>query len=309
MKAELQGLLEALEKRSIRMRAGVSNQVIAECERKLGFALPAWLSELYLEHDGVAAAVASAAASNPEAVYVLPLGRAAQLSARVAKLGVFVVAAEESDVVAQMLDGVLQGYLVKIPHDGERGPLFRNEREYLQDLSVALRRERIALRDLVPSCGGRRSNEDDHARAAALVSNEAARPNSERRSFQLQMAACLLGSHQSEAFLTVLDDGDRYVRESAEDSLRQLADAPARQLLDTYASRCKQFEIRCKRLVESCGRPLVEVTQRSTSATWAVIGLRGASGRLHWLSLAGYYGRRMDPSFDAWFCERVRELR
>jgi len=332
MKAELQSLLDAFDKRSIQTRAGIRNEVIAECERKLGCALPSWLRELYLEHDGIPAAIASDAASNSEAMpasmgmsiedvsrgpqarnvekmFVLPLGRAAHLSAGFSKLGVFVVAEEESDVVAQMLDGALQGYVVKIPHDGERGPLFRDEREYLKDVNASLRRGRTALRSLVPSCGGRRSNDDDHARASALVASEASRPSSERRSFQLQMAACLLGSHQSEAFLTVLDDGDLYVRESAEDSLRQLADAPARQLLNTYASSCKQFEIRCKRLVESSGCKLVEATQRSTSATWAAIGVRGASGKLHWLSLAGFYGRRMDPSFDLWFCERVREFR
>ena len=176
-------------------------------------------------------------------------------------------------------------------------------------LSALLHRGRSALRDLVHSCGGRRSRVDDHAKASALVTSEASRPSSPRRSFQLQIAACLLGSHQAEAFLTVLDDADRYVRESAEDSLRLLADAPARQLLETYASNCQQFETRCKQLVEKSGRPLVDMTQRTISATWAAIRVRGASGKLHWLSLAGLYGRRMEPSFDAWFCERVRELR
>ncbi|HKO52784.1 MAG TPA: hypothetical protein VJV79_33985 [Polyangiaceae bacterium] len=300
MKVDLQSLLQPLEQSSVGV--GNSQETIAGCERRLGISLPSWLNDLYLEQDGIRA-------SSSERAYVLPVERATDLSVGFCKLGVFVIAEEESDVVVQMLDGPLQGYIAKIPHDGERGPLYRNEREYLQEISAALRRGQTALRDLAPACGGRRSNDDDHARASALVTSEAPRPSSERRRFQLQMAVSLLGSHQAEAFLTVLDDEDLYVRESAEDSLRQLADPPARQLLSTYASSCKQFELRCKRLVESTGGEIFEATQRSTTATWTAIAVRGTSGKLHWLSLAGFYGRRMDPSFDAWFCERIRGLR
>lgn len=311
MKAELQSLLRALAERSNRMPDGASSEAIAEAERKLGSDLPLWLNELYLQHDGIPAPSASGAAATPEAMaaYVLTMTRAIELSKGFAELGVIAIAEEESDLVVQMLDGALQGYVVKIPHDGERGPLFRDEREYLRELGASLGRGRTALRDLLPSCGGQRSNDDDHAKASALVTSETPRPSSERRRFQLQMATCLLGSHQTEAFLTVLDDVDLYVRESAEDSLRHLADAPARQLLGTYASNCKEFELRCKRLVESSGSKLVETTQRAASATWGAIGVRGATGKLHWLSLAGFYARRMEPNFDAWFSERVRELR
>jgi hypothetical protein len=312
MRAELKALLEALHERSVRMRAGSSKQEIAECERQLGASLPSWLSELYLERDGIPAAFAAdSSAKTPqfEKMYVLPVARATASSAGLSDLGAFTLAEEESDVVAQLLDGALQGYIIKIPHDGEIEPLFRNEREYLQELSASLARGRTTLRDLLPSCGGNRSNDDDHTRASALVTSEAPRPSSERRSFQLQVATCLLGSHQSEAFLTVLDDEDLYVRESAEDSLRRLADSPARQLLSMYTTSCKQFELRCKHLVESSGSQLVETTQRAATATWGVIGVRGRTGRLHWLSLAVFYGRRTDPSFDAWFCDRVRQLR
>ena len=309
MKFELQGLLQALAERSVRPPLGTSIEAIAEYEGKVGLNLPPWLSALYLVHDGIPDAMPRDATHDIDEMYVLPIERAAALSAGLSALGVFAIAEEDSDVLAQIVDGALQGYVVKIPHDGEMGPLFRDEREYLRELSALLRRGRSALRDLVPSCGGRRSSVDDQAKASALVTREASLPSTARRSFQLQIAACLLGSHQTEEFLTVLDDEDRYVRESAEDALRLLADAPARQLLDTYASHCKQFETRCKRLVESSGRTLVEMTQRTISATWAAIRVRGASGKLHWLPLAGLYGRRTDPSFDAWFCERVRELR
>lgn len=309
MKLELQSLLQALAERSVRPPLGTSSEAIAEYEGKVGLELPPWLRALYLVHDGISAALPRDAAHDGEKMYVLALERVEGLSARFSALGACAIAEEESDVLAQIVGGALQGYIVKIPHDGELSPLFRDEREYLRELSALLLRERSALRDMVHSCGGRRSSVEDHAKASALVLSEAPLPSSARRSFQLQVAASLLGSHQTEAFQIILDDDDRYVRESAEDSLRLLADAPARQLLETYASNCKQFETRCKRLVESSGRTLVDMTQRTRSATWAAIRVRGASGKLHWLPLAGLYGRRMDPSFDAWFCEHVRELR